>query len=99
MPKKRNNPTVTGLNLEQWKNNSSRLVWAQQDPLFKEIVSVVQNASHLALVVVPGATENRMFGRAEGFQMALDVLNEMAKKPDKPKPSIEPTYEKPEDIE
>ena len=94
MPKK-NKPAVgfTGIALDQWRSDSQRLGWAQREPIFREILSVVQNEAYIALAPIAGVTENCRLGRAEGYHMALEVLRAMARKIEKPIPQIEPTYE------
>lgn len=93
---KKNKPSAifTGITLEQWRSNSERLGWAQREPVFKEIISVVQNEAYIALAPVSGVTENCRLGRAEGYHMALEVLRAMTQKIQKPMPQIEPTYER-----
>jgi hypothetical protein len=94
MPKKNKPPvSFTGLTLEQWRSDVPHLRWAQREPIFREILSVIQNESYLALAPLDKVTENRMLGRAEGYAMALEVLRAMAVKIEKPIPQIEPTYE------
>lgn len=85
--------SLVGVSLEQWRSDIPKLGWAQREPVFLEIVSVVHNESYLALAPVAGVSENRMLGRAEGYQMALEVLRAMAVRIEKPVPQLEPTYE------
>lgn len=86
-------PVLVGISLEQWRMDQQRLAWAQHQNLFKEIVGVVQNESYLALAPIPGGSESRMLGRAEGYHMALEVLRSMARHIELPAPQLEPTYE------
>jgi len=90
---KKPKPVLLGISLDQWRSDSARLQWAQQQIVFKEIVTVIQNESYLALAPIPGGSENRMLGRAEGYHMALEVLKSMAQRIELPVPSIDPTYE------
>lgn len=92
---KKNKPqsSYTGITLQQWRSDTVRLGWAQREPVFSEIVSVVLNEAYIALAPIPGATENCRLGRAEGYHMALEVLRAMAQSVQKPTPQIEPTYE------
>lgn len=53
---------------------------------------MVQNEAYMALAPVPNTTENCRLGRAEGYQMALEVLRQMAEKISKPIPPLEPEY-------
>jgi len=91
----KNKPPIvfTGLTLEQWRSDAPHLGWAQRESIFREIFSVVQSESYVALAPIVGGTENRMLGRAEGYAMALEVLRSMAVKIEKPIPQPEPTYE------
>lgn len=92
---KKNKPAAsfTGVTLEQWRSDTERLGWAQREPIFREILSVVQNEAYIALAPIAGVTENCRLGRAEGYHMALEVLRAMTQKIPKPTPPIEPTYE------
>lgn len=86
--------SLVGVSLEQWRSDVQKLGWAQREPVFREIVSVVHNESYLAIAPTAGVSENRMLGRAEGYHMALEVLRAMAVKIEKPIPQLEPTYER-----
>lgn len=62
-----------------WRAESSNVVWAQQDSRYKELVTVLTNERLRAFMSCnPPITENRALGRLEGYQLALDVLAELA---------------------
>ena len=95
---KKNLPAgYNGITLEQWRTDPSHLRWSQSDPMFRQLLAVVVNEAHVALAPLPGVTENRILGRAEGYQMALEVLRSTSMKPFKPEIVGEPTYPQPDE--
>lgn len=84
---------LSGLNSELWRRDSERLSWAQQDLRFREIVAVLINERIVALAPNIPMTENRLLGRAEGYQLALDVLQSLAQGIERQPDIGEPTYE------
>lgn len=97
MPRPRKNKglslILSGLTLDHWQADGERLAWAQQTERFREVLSVLINERTRALSIPFPMTENRLLGRAEGYELALDVLRAMAQGPTMPTPSLEPTYE------
>src|SRR5690349_5601239 len=90
----------TGITLEQWQRNPENILWAQREPRFKEILSVILNESPVAYQTASGCSEGRAFGRVEGYLMALEVMRKLAKREDKEVRELEPTFdEKPEHAE
>lgn len=90
--------SYTGLTLEQWHAQTQNITWATLDPKFREICSVVLNESQIVIETAHGCSGERAFGRVEGYQMALRVLQSLARKPESPAPPITPTYEKPPEV-
>lgn len=96
MPRpKKNKATLilSGITLDYWQSDNERLAWAQQADRFREIVSVLINERGRALFAPVPMSENRLLGRAEGYELALEVLRAMAQGPTIPPPALEPTYE------
>lgn len=85
----------TGITLEQWQIDMENIRWAQQEPRFKQALSVVLNESRLAHEMAAGCSEARAFGRVEGYHLALEVLRSLAKRPPKPELPIEATHDEP----
>jgi hypothetical protein len=83
-PRTRNRATKptwqwSGLDATTWRAEPSNVVWAQQDSRYKELVTVLTNERQRAFLPnIPPITENRALGRLEGYQLALDVLAELA---------------------
>lgn len=83
-----------GLTATTWRSDTSNVQWAQQDARYKELVTVLTNERLRAFVPChPPLTENRALGRVEGYQIALDVLAELATLVGPPPArEVEPTY-------
>jgi hypothetical protein len=96
MAKARPIEQFTGLTLEQWLSDVNNISWAQQEPRFKMILSVLLNASRT--VPISECSEGRALGRVEGFMYALLVLQGLARKPDKPLRELEATFDEPAGI-
>lgn len=84
-PKRRNRArkpawTFAGLTAEQWQADSERVRWAQVDPMFRDILTVVINAR------IPTHTTNQTGGHSEsyhlgvvrGYEAAIGVLQSLA---------------------
>lgn len=86
--------SYSGLDSHQWRADNSRVLWAQTAPHFRDLLTVLTNERVRALLQPPGVSENRLLGRAEGYEAALGVLRELAAgaEPPAPKPD-EPTYQ------
>lgn len=84
----------SGLTATTWRNDTANVTWAQQDPRYKELVTVLTNERLRAFLPCnPPISENRALGRLEGFQIALDVLAELATLVGPPLArEVEPTY-------
>lgn len=85
---------LSGIRLDNWRDDPARVNWANTDPIFREVVSVLTNErttaadSHLPL------SENCRLGRLEGYEKALEVLHLMTQAPPLPERSEgKPTYE------
>ncbi len=87
--------SFTGVTLEQWQSDVNNLTWAQQEPRFRALVSVVLNESHLAHETVAGCSGERAFGRVEGYHLALNVLRSLTKKPMRQSPDLPETFDEP----
>lgn len=79
----------TGLTLEQWHQETDNITWAQQEPRFKMMLSVILNEVDTAHKTCAGCSEGRAFGRVEGYHMAIEVFRSLARKPTKPPPEPE----------
>ncbi len=77
-----------------WRSETSNVTWAQLDPNFKALVTVLTNERDKALAQpIPMITENRMLGRCEGYELCLATLRSLASTIEPPKPpEDEPTY-------
>jgi len=96
--KTKTEPSLSGITLDIWRSDSEHLRWAQQTPVFREILAVLINERAQALSTAIPVTENRLLGRTEGYELAVQVLQDMAR-PILPQPEfLEPTYEPPEDM-
>jgi len=82
----------TGFNASTWRSHTENVTWAQQDPRYKELVTVLTNERVRARFGGP-ISENRALGRIEGYELALDVLAELATLEGPPaRREEEPTY-------
>lgn len=82
--------------LDAWRADPSNLTWAQSDPRFRDIVSVLTTERRRALLAASDRTQvdNRHLGRLEGYELALQVLSDMTTgTPTEPASLGEPTYE------
>lgn len=95
MPRKKTEKTFTGLTLEQWQSSLENIQWAQDEPRFKMMLSVILNQCSLAHQSAAGCTGERAFGRVEGYHMALEVLRSMAKRAEKPPSPLQETFDEP----
>ena len=86
-------PFFIGVSLQQWRSDKERLEFAQRNAVFKEIISVVHHESPMVLLTASGCSGERAFGRAEGYQMAIDVLRSMAEPNPKLVPVPEPNFD------
>ena len=93
----RNKPTeqFTGLTLDQWLSDMGNVAWAQQEPRFKMMLSVLLNESKLAYASAAGCSEGRAFGRVEGYNLALDVLRNLGRPTPKEPKEPEATFDEP----
>lgn len=87
--------TYTGITLEQWQSATENITWAQQEPRFKAMVSVVLNESRLAHQLASGCSEGRAFGRVEGYHAALEVLRSLGRKPERIPQDARETFDEP----
>lgn len=86
---------LSGLRLANWKDDPERLRWAQTDPRFREVLSVLTNERHTATHSNKPLTENCELGCMKGYERALEVLLEMTIPPELPPASEDkPTYPK-----
>lgn len=73
----------TGLTLEQWLADVSNITWAQQEPHFKMMLSVLLNETRVTYLGAEGCSEGRAFGRVEGYNLAIEVLRSLGRRPDR----------------
>jgi hypothetical protein len=66
------------LNVEGWRKDPSRIVWAQQEPMFRDLATVLINERARALAFDPTVTESVRLGRVQGYEAAVEVLRELA---------------------
>lgn len=85
----------TGLTLEQWRSDVSNITWAQQEPRFKMMLSVLLNESTTAIKTAAGCSEGRAFGRVEGYNMALDALRSLGQRPERRAKEPDATFDEP----
>lgn len=82
-----------GLNAELWKSDNKRVVWAQQTPEFRDLLTVLINERRRALHQVPQTTENRLLGKVEGYDIAINVLESLMSGMEPPKATLgNPNY-------
>lgn len=83
----------SGMNSATWRSDPSNVTWAQLDSRFKDLMTVMVNERTRITGVIDYGTESRKLGRVEGYQIALDVMNELSVMIPPPKPiEEEPTY-------
>lgn len=93
--KKKPEDHFTGLTLEQWQADVSNISWAQQEPRFKMMLSVLLNESQR--MPIGNISEGRALGRVEGLHYALEQLRNLGRRPGKGPVEPEATYdERPE---
>ncbi len=81
------------MNVATWQSDTDSVTWAQQDSRFRSIVTVLTNERTRIFESLDYGSENRRLGRLEGYQIALQVLQELTTLPPTTKPPIdEPTY-------
>lgn len=80
----------TGITLEDWWADVNNITWAQQEPRFRVMLSVILNESRLAHETAAGCSGERAFGRVEGYHMALNVMRGLGQRPPKPPKEPEP---------
>ena len=79
MPRKKKIELValSGSTLMDWKKDSRMVEWAQKDPRFQLVLTVLMNEMSTAVIRTESESENRLLGIREGYDAALDVLKEM----------------------
>lgn len=101
LPQRRNRArkpawTFAGLNIDQWQADSTRVRWAQSDPMFRDVLTVLINGR------IPTHTTNQTGGHSEayhlgvvrGYEAAIGVLQSLAHGTTPPPGDIgEPTYQ------
>ena len=92
---KTNREQFTGLTLEQWLSDIGNVTWAQQEPRFKMMLSVLLNESTRISGTVAGCSEGRAFGRIEGYTMALEDLRKLGYPPRKQPKDPDATFDEP----
>lgn len=97
MKKPKSPPQFTGTTLDQWLSDFENIRWAQQEPKFHMLVSVVLNEQQRAAAPESGCSEGRAYGRVEGYYAALEVLRSLGRRPPKPVPDVEATHDEPPD--
>lgn len=66
-------PTPLGiLSLEAWQADPSMVKWAQSDPNFRLFITMLTTERTQAYLQ-DGASEQRLLGRSEGYERALQV--------------------------
>lgn len=85
---------------EQWRADNQRLLWAQQNPIYRELLAVMINGrpTQFASSSPIPPTENRMLGFQEGYEYAVNLFRGLTEAFLPPPPSLEETYERPENI-
>jgi hypothetical protein len=82
--------------LDAWRSDPSNISWAQTDPRFRDVISVLVTERKRAQEAALDRTQvdNRHLGRFEGYELALQVLSDMTTgTPVQPASLAEPTYE------
>ena len=95
MPRIKSTEQFTGLTLEQWLGDVDNITWAQQEPRFKMMLSVLLNESRVTYLGASGCSEGRAFGRVEGYNQAIEVLRSLGRAPVKLKKELEATFDEP----
>ena len=85
----------TGLTLEQWLGDTNNITWAQQEPRFKMMLSVLLNESSITYLGANGCSEGRAFGRVEGYNQAIEVLRSLGRRPDRKTKEPDATFDEP----
>lgn len=89
----KNKPQVfTGLTLEEWQADVENIRWAQQEPRFRMLLSVLMNESLKLLRDCVGHSEGRALGKHEGFVAAIDKLQQLGERPPKPQVPMDDEY-------
>lgn len=60
------------MTLELWQTNPALVKWAQDEPNFRLFVTLLTTERTQAYVQ-DGASENRLLGRSEGYERAVQV--------------------------
>lgn len=84
----------TGLTLEQWLSDVSNITWAQQEPRFKMMMSVLLN--ELPNVKIDSASsEGCRLGNVQGYLKALEVFRKLGQRPERKSREPEATFDEP----
>lgn len=85
-PKRRRNRTrkpawsFAGLDADHWRTDTQRIRWAQTDPMFKDVLTVLINErTKTHMVNQPGGhSESFHLGYVRGYEAAIAVLQSLA---------------------
>lgn len=96
---KRNRPrkpswTFSGMTLDLWRSDTGLIAWAQTDPHFRDLLTVMTNSRARILTPLPGTSENFQCGRFTGYEEALSDLRKLAEGVE-PTPPLPPEQEYP----
>ena len=91
-------PSLSGIDSKVWRSENTRVRWAQTDPLFREIQTVVINERAQLCDEVfqknPNGSEGFRLGVHTGYDAIIELLNSLAKGLDPlPPPPSEETYD------
>lgn len=87
--------TFTGMTFHDWHSNVNNLTWAQTDPHFKMIGSILLNCIQEISESVGGCSEGRAYGNTEGAFKLLAIYRSLGLKLPKPEPDIEADHASP----
>lgn len=63
----------SGMTALTWRSEPASVEWAQRDPRFRELTTLMLN-ERIQATAFAAMSESRALGRLEGYQIALDVL-------------------------
>jgi len=96
MPRKKKQKEVVnllGITLAEWREEPVLVKWAQDTPRFRSVLTVLNNTRQDAVRTGAAMSEARRLGIYEGYDIAISVLQLMAKGMEKePEADDAPTY-------
>ena len=82
MPRKRKTKEIVnllGITLAEWRTDPALVKWAQDTPKFRSVLTVLHNTREEAVKSGTAMSEARRLGIYEGYDLAISVLQLMAK--------------------